>query len=344
MTAFQSVPYDETTLSLADLNFSTALKLPSALTLTPILSSSDAISSVSLAPDGAHLAYATTKEGALWAAEIDGTNQIKLVESGIAAAAGIQWNTANTGVTALQQDNRQVDVMSLAESSTALGSLTASPSPELLGEPASTADMRNYSVPYIHQLWDTSDWFNGRCACGPTSATMALAAYGKLQPHPITISVPYSHQNSYGFYVAEKFDPFQNTLYNASPCPTGYGMYGQTVKNGAGGREYIDAATTRFGVNGTWAQYQSTFDIVKLALDRGHLVILSTDLTGAGHIILVKGYTNNGQIIVNDPYGNKFAGNYGKNIMVETCITHGIMCLRNGISNLREVSQAIRIQ
>lgn len=37
----------------------------------------------------------------------------------------------------------------------------------------------------------------------------------------------------------------------------------------------------------------------------GHLVILSTQLTSAGHLILVRGYTDSPQqVIVNDPWGD----------------------------------------
>jgi len=54
-----------------------------------------------------------------------------------------------------------------------------------------------------------------------------------------------------------------------------------------------------------------SWDGVVAALDRGHPVVLGADLTAAGHILVAIGYTENGQLIVNDPYGNRFAPGYG---------------------------------
>jgi hypothetical protein len=56
-----------------------------------------------------------------------------------------------------------------------------------------------------------------------------------------------------------------------------------------------------------------TWDNIVAALKRGHPVILGNELTSAGHIILVIGYTPDGNLLVNDPYGNRFAPGYGGN-------------------------------
>ena len=140
---------------------------------------------------------------------------------------------------------------------------------------------------------------------------MALAFYEKLSPHPITVSVPTPHTSNYGFYVPEKFGAFQTR--NVRECPgtqRGYGLYGNSMDYGRYAWAWrIQNSLTKQGLNNIfgWARY----DRVKAALDRGHLVILSTQLTGAGHIVLVRGYTSDGHLIVNDPYGNKRAGHYG---------------------------------
>ena len=43
-------------------------------------------------------------------------------------------------------------------------------------------------------------------------------------------------------------------------------------------------------------------------------MVLGTTLTDEGHILVARGYTNGGYLLVNDPYGNKFGANgYGKN-------------------------------
>lgn len=55
----------------------------------------------------------------------------------------------------------------------------------------------------------------------------------------------------------------------------------------------------------------ATWEGVVAALQRGSPVILGNDLTSVGHIIVATGYTANGHLIVNDPYGNRFVPGYG---------------------------------
>jgi hypothetical protein len=52
---------------------------------------------------------------------------------------------------------------------------------------------------------------------------------------------------------------------------------------------------------------------VVAALKRSHPVLIGNGLTEEGHILVAVGYTNNGELIVNDPYGNRFAAGYGAN-------------------------------
>jgi hypothetical protein len=56
-----------------------------------------------------------------------------------------------------------------------------------------------------------------------------------------------------------------------------------------------------------------TWDGIVAALKRGHPVLLGNRLTSEGHILVVIGYTDDGNLVVNDPYGNKFAAGYGSN-------------------------------
>src|SRR5262245_3460562 len=93
--------------------------------------------------------------------------------------------------------NQSIDV----ESTSAEGADLESASP-------SAATVVNWSVPYIHQICDTEDTFNGINACGPTSAVMVLAAFQRLVPNPITISTTPcgpAHTSSYGFYVTREY-------------------------------------------------------------------------------------------------------------------------------------------
>ncbi|WP_161569237.1 C39 family peptidase [Candidatus Oscillochloris fontis] len=181
-------------------------------------------------------------------------------------------------------------------------------------EPAGTAVV-NLPVPYIHQLWDTADSFAGRWACGPTSAVMALAYYRKIPPQPITISKPTVHTNDYGYYVSSVYTAFNYTFnrqQNDSAGKAAYGGYGHTTDGGMAWAWRIQGYVERHGLQHEFDS-TPTFDEIKSKLDQGYLVVLSTDLTSAGHIILVRGYTNDNKIIVNDPYGNKYGPNgYGK--------------------------------
>ncbi len=61
--------------------------------------------------------------------------------------------------------------------------------PDVIVQPQSThRDVVNLSVPYVHQVFDTADDFNGHCACGPTSAVMALAYFQKIPPNSMTVN------------------------------------------------------------------------------------------------------------------------------------------------------------
>jgi Peptidase_C39 like family len=53
------------------------------------------------------------------------------------------------------------------------------------------------------------------------------------------------------------------------------------------------------------------------ALDNGQVCILHGFWTLPGHIIVIRGYTANGDFIVNDPNGEFFRGGYRKNSMFE---------------------------
>jgi len=69
-----------------------------------------------------------------------------------------------------------------------------------------------------------------------------------------------------------------------------------------------------FEWNGLTArQIGISFDSVVAALKRKHPVLIGNGLTQDGHILVAIGYTSNGDLIVNDPYGNRFASGYGAN-------------------------------
>jgi len=50
---------------------------------------------------------------------------------------------------------------------------------------------------------------------------------------------------------------------------------------------------------------------VRNEINRGQLIAVATYLTSAGHIVLIKGYTDDGRWVVNDPYGVNASGGPG---------------------------------
>ena len=91
----------------------------------------------------------------------------------------------------------------------------------------------NLEVPHIHQLWDTSDAFNGHWACGPTSATMVLAYYKLLGPKPIQTS---GHTSQFGWYVSNRFVQNGYAFDPIAQTDGGFaaGIYGSTLDNHPG--------------------------------------------------------------------------------------------------------------
>lgn len=47
-------------------------------------------------------------------------------------------------------------------------------------------------------------------------------------------------------------------------------------------------------------------------------MVTSGSVFGHGHIILIRGYTNDGRWYVNDPYGSQVSGNYNGNNVIYT--------------------------
>lgn len=155
------------------------------------------------------------------------------------------------------------------------------------------------NYPYVHQSVDTPSSFTAgekNSSCVASSTVMALAHLGKVN-------------GNLGQKVLE--------LYRGS---AGIGP----VTPGTG-REGSEAALRAYGINQIGFNYttrtpspfhlHSLQDVVN-ALESNNVVILvGTGLTGGGHAILVRGYLKDGadvRLIVNDSWGNKNAGNYGR--------------------------------
>ena len=184
--------------------------------------------------------------------------------------------------------------------------------PQGVTTPPVGAMLTGLSMPYVHQVYDTPNSFNGNWACGPTSTLMAVQHFGRLKTWPITVSIPSSHTSNYGAYVALKYTfsgtTFNRTQNDASGKPA-QGAYGWCTDNGAGWawrmQDYAKKHNLKSDFTGT-----ATFSAVKSALSAGKVVVLSTQLTSAGHLITLKGVTSAGKLVVNDPYGDRNLPSY----------------------------------
>ncbi len=206
----------------------------------------------------------------------------------------------------------------------------------------------NLDVPFIHQLWDTPDSFNGYWACGAVSSLMVIAYYKLLPPHIIRVKgFPaygvYPHQSAYGFYVSEIFNYKGFTFNDSSRTEngTGFGIYGTCLDNHPNGwmtspykTKYAPSKRGRgiqsamevilplyikmdIKAKGKGAVYteEEFKDLVIPILNSGDPVIVGGNINNpnpkVGHIIVIKGYMfRNGQVywICNDPFGDMTTG------------------------------------
>lgn len=141
---------------------------------------------------------------------------------------------------------------------------------------------------------------------------MAAAYFKRLSPHPMTVSRPHKHTNDYGWYVSNKYKtPSGKVLNRGQKDAKGvmaYGAYGTCTD---GGVAWAWRVQDFFKYHNLKTKFHdvATPQAVMHALDQGHLIVLSTRLTSSGHLVLVRGYENNGQkFIVNDPAGNAHTG------------------------------------
>ncbi|MCK4261338.1 MAG: C39 family peptidase [Halanaerobiales bacterium] len=163
--------------------------------------------------------------------------------------------------------------------------------------------------PYIHQVYDTPNEFNGHWACGASSALMAIQYYNVLSTHPITVSVPYSHTSDYGWYVSNVYTHGQKTFNIYSDDPSGNsfaGGYGYITQNDwedtkGHMRDYI-----QYHGRGSSVDWSPTWTELQSDINNNHPFVVLTSLTSSGHYITCRGYMKNQHTaIFQDPYGDK---------------------------------------
>jgi Tol biopolymer transport system component len=179
-------------------------------------------------------------------------------------------------------------------------------------------------VPYLHQVYDTPNHFNGHWACNATSAVMTLAYYGAIDTWDTTVDVPSSHVSHYGNYVSEVYTVNGHTLDVGSPDPNGntaYGGYGYIVKNDWKDTKGYMAEYIEFHGVDSGVDWSPSWDKVIAEIDAKHPFVVLTSITSAGHYIVDIGYhSDQHTAIFNDPYGNKNDGymNYsGANVQYD---------------------------
>lgn len=195
------------------------------------------------------------------------------------------------------------------------------PGPECSVKPGKV--VMQLDVPFIHQVNDITG-ADGNWACGPTSVAMILAYYGKLDPWPTeksahdtspgtqTLASTTPTGSQYAPYVTEVFTTSAHIYSALASDPQGHpvaGLYGAICPTGLADWGLVNRVLEW---NGLSTQHVAlSFEGVKAALKRGHPVLIGNNLTAAGHVLVAIGYTANNQVIVNDPYGNRFSSGYG---------------------------------
>jgi hypothetical protein len=143
-------------------------------------------------------------------------------------------------------------------------------------------------IPYLSQVWDSPDNFNGGGACGPTSMLMVLAYYQKVAPHPIRVTDSYVHVSEYGGLLPE---------IEGKVCDPNLGAVHAKM---------LDYLRPHFPTVAIFYDAKATWQRVKHELDAGRPCILGTEVTPAGHLMVARGYLSDGRVLVNDPAGDYY--------------------------------------
>lgn len=191
--------------------------------------------------------------------------------------------------------------------------VTPAPAPDALKN--STA----MEIPYVHQVYDTPNWFNGHSACGPTTAIMALAFYNILPKWEGICSTPYQHYNYFGRYVSDKYNFQQLGYYYTAKDPNNTSSYGGFGYMWSTGSPHTRMAGyfINHGLSSQTTDNPSLQTIIN-EIGRGYPYAFCVGLTTSGHIVLVHGVgAEQHTLVVNDPYGDKnkpgYPNYYGKN-------------------------------
>lgn len=174
-------------------------------------------------------------------------------------------------------------------------------------------------VPWMHQRWDTPDWFNGSWSCGPSSCMMAVQYYDRITPDSIWCSSPSpGHWSRWGGYIPEVFTFLGHTydVWGLSPGDEWVqGAHGFICRDAGGAYwSYMRDFMLQFGLYSAWAG--TSWGTLTSELSSSWPVVCSSTIYYAGgtygHIILFAGYWDDRTVIVNDPYGDANLTGWGQ--------------------------------
>ena len=186
--------------------------------------------------------------------------------------------------------------------------------PVPMGSEGTDDPAAHFDVPYMHQRWDTPDWFNGSWSCGPTSCMMAAQYYQRLTPDSIWCSYPEGHWSQWGNYIPVEYT-FLGHTYDVLGLSPGSvwvpGAHGFICRNAGGAYwSYMILWMEQHGLDSD--SLGTTWSACTTELNGDWPVVASTTspYTG-GHILLFNGYYDNHSVICNDAYGDQNEPGWG---------------------------------
>ncbi|MCK5842455.1 MAG: C39 family peptidase [Candidatus Sabulitectum sp.] len=183
-----------------------------------------------------------------------------------------------------------------------------------VSSPATDDPAAHFDVPYMHQRWDTPDWFDGSWSCGPTSCMMAVQYYNRLTPDSVWCSSPTGHWSEWGNYIPTEYTFLGYTydILGESPdevwVPGAHGFICRGYQ-GAGWDEMVlwmdrhELDSYRLGT--TWSACTGELN------NSWPIVASTTSPFTNGHILLFNGYYDDHSVICNDSYGDQNEPGWG---------------------------------
>lgn len=286
--------------------------------------------SACISPEGTHLAYLDLSDGLIYRARM---SRPPVTEAGMDLSA-----TSSAGDSFTLEAVEPLTPEQAIIEPDATVQITSEPLEIISSAPPGQVRLSR-PCPYVHQVYDTADSFNGHWACGASSAIMAIQYYEILPSWPITCSWPYSHVSPFGQYVSAIYT-YNGYTYNiGSPDPNGtlaYGGYGYIVRNDwADTKGYMRDYFINHGL-GSSVDWSPTWDELRAEVNADHPFVLLNSLTSSGHYITTIGYFEDQHTAVfNDPYGNKNTPDYPS--YDGTAVYYDWPGYHNGFQNLKTV-------